>query len=53
MNTVVFFFTGGTISMKHDPVRGGAVPALSGEEILAHDPQLSKLANVEVINFSR
>ena len=53
MNTVVFFFTGGTISMKHDPVRGGAVPALSGEEILAHDPELPKLANVEVINFGR
>ena len=39
--------------MKHDPLRGGAVPALSGEEILAHDPELSKLANVEVINFAR
>jgi L-asparaginase len=53
MNSVVFFFTGGTISMKHDEVRGGAVPALSGEEILAHDPELAKLANVEVVNFAR
>jgi L-asparaginase len=53
MNTVVFFFTGGTISMKHDAARGGAVPALSGEEILAHDPELRRLGAVEVVNFSR
>jgi len=53
MNTVVFFFTGGTISMKHDEALGGAVPALSGEEILAHDPELAQLGNVEVVNFGR
>lgn len=53
MSTVVFFFTGGTISMKHDEARGGAVPALSGEEILAHDPELAREAAVEVVNFSR
>jgi L-asparaginase len=51
MNTVVFFFTGGTISMKVDPLLGGAVPALSGEEILAHDPELARLANLEVVDF--
>ncbi len=39
--------------MKVDPVLGGAVPALSGEEILAHDPELSRLANLEVVNFGR
>lgn len=53
MNTVVFFFTGGTISMKVDEQRGGAVPALSGEEILAHDAELGQLALVEAVNFSR
>ncbi len=53
MNTVVFFFTGGTISMQHDAARGGAVPALSGEEILSHDPALSSLATIEVVNFAR
>jgi L-asparaginase len=53
MSTVVFFFTGGTISMKVDEQRGGAVPALSGEEILAHDAGLSELARVEVVNFAR
>jgi L-asparaginase len=53
MNSVVFFFTGGTISMKHDAVRGGAVPALSGEEILAHDRELADVAAIEVVDFSR
>ena len=32
---VAVVFTGGTISMRHDPVAGGYVPALSGAEILA------------------
>jgi L-asparaginase len=32
--TVAVLFTGGTISMKFDPAAGGAVPALSAEEIL-------------------
>ncbi len=50
---VVFFFTGGTISMKVDPEKGGAVPALGGEEILAHDGELSRLGGVEVVNFAR
>lgn len=53
MRTVVFFFTGGTISMKHDELLGGAVPALSGAEILAHDPELARLGAVEVVDFGR
>ena len=53
MQTVPFFFTGGTISMKHDAERGGAVPALSGAEILSHDPELAKLADLEVVDFAR
>ncbi|MBZ2185465.1 MAG: asparaginase [Bryobacter sp.] len=50
---VVFFFTGGTISMRVDAEKGGAVPALGGEEILAHDPELWRLGGVEVVNFAR
>jgi L-asparaginase len=46
-------FTGGTISMKLDPATGAAVPALSGEEILAQVPGLDQIADVEVENFSR
>ena len=35
---VAVVFTGGTISMRHDPVAGGYVPTLSGAEILAQVP---------------
>ncbi len=50
---VLFIFTGGTISMKIDPQTGGAVPALSGREILSFDPTLAELADIEVIDFGR
>jgi L-asparaginase len=43
-------FTGGTISMRHDPVAGGNVPALDGAEILARTPGLDAIANVEAID---
>jgi len=46
-------FTGGTISMKLDPATGAAVPALSGEEILAQVPGLDAIADIEVEDFSR
>ena len=47
------FFTGGTISMRIDPVTGGAVPALSGEEIIALVPGLDQIAEFDLINFAR
>jgi L-asparaginase len=47
------FFTGGTISMRIDPLTGGAVPALSGEEIIALVPGLDSLAEFDLINFAR
>ena len=53
MARVLVVFTGGTISMRIDPRTGGAVPALSGEEILAYDPGLRALADLEVIDFGR
>jgi len=53
MPRVLFVFTGGTISMKFDPVTGGAVPALGGADILAFDPGLAALAGIEVIDFGR
>ncbi len=51
--TLVFFFTGGTISMAHDEALGGVVPSLAGEEILAYDPELSRYARVEAVNFAK
>ena len=48
---IVLIFTGGTISMKHDPTVGGAVPALAGREILELVPQLNEMAVLEVDEF--
>jgi L-asparaginase len=50
---LAIFFTGGTISMRIDPATGGAVPALSGEEILAQVPDLDRIAEFDLINFAR
>jgi L-asparaginase len=47
------FFTGGTISMRFDPATGGAVPALSGEEIIAQVPGLHEIADFDVIDFGK
>ncbi|MGH9800278.1 MAG: asparaginase domain-containing protein, partial [Blastocatellia bacterium] len=47
------FFTGGTISMRIDPATGGAIPMLSGEEIIAQVPGLNDLAEFDLINFDR
>jgi L-asparaginase len=43
-------FTGGTISMHHDPAAGGNVPALDGPAILARTPGLDAIAQVEAID---
>lgn len=53
MPRVLFVFTGGTISMRFDPATGGAVPALSGHDILAYDPALPTFAHLEVLDFGR
>jgi L-asparaginase len=49
---VVFIATGGTIAMKIDPVKHAPVPAISGEDLLATVPEVSKYATVEVKNVS-
>jgi L-asparaginase len=45
---IVLLFTGGTISMRHDPVSGGAVPSLRGKDILALTPGLDEVADLEL-----
>jgi L-asparaginase len=50
---VAIYFTGGTISMKFDPHIGAAVPILSGEEIVASVPELSSIADYEIVDFGR
>jgi L-asparaginase len=47
---VAVVFTGGTISMRVDPVAGGNVPALHGAEILARTPGLEAVADLVAID---
>lgn len=48
---IVIIFTGGTIGMRHDPELGGAVPALTGRDILALAPGIDRFAELEVDDF--
>ncbi len=50
---IAIYFTGGTISMKHDAAIGAAMPALSGQEILDNVPGANEIAELEVIDFGR
>lgn len=50
MPRIAVVFTGGTISMRRDPVAGGNVPVLTGEGILAATPGLATIADVVAID---
>jgi len=45
--------TGGTISMRRDADAGGAVPRLTGQEILEAVPGIDRIAELEVREFGR
>jgi L-asparaginase len=45
---IPILFTGGTISMRHDPSIGGAIPTLSGRDILAATRGIEEVADFEV-----
>jgi L-asparaginase len=45
---IAIIFTGGTISMRIDDAQGGAVPALSGREIIAATRGIERVAAVEL-----
>jgi len=49
---VAIVTTGGTIAEKTDPKTGGAVPAVSGDDLIKAVPGLDKIADIKVINFS-
>ncbi len=51
MARVAVVFTGGTISMRHDPAASGNVPSLRAEELLASVPGLDAIADVEPIDW--
>ena len=50
--TVAVVSTGGTIASKHDPSKGGYVAALSGEDLVAAVPEIKKIAQIQVEQFS-
>jgi L-asparaginase len=45
---IVLVFTGGTISMRHDATAGGAVPSLTGKDILDLAPGIDRFAALEI-----
>src|SRR4051812_38677822 len=49
---ITLITTGGTISMRYDPKLGGAVPAVSGDELVHMVPGLDDVAHVDLIEFS-
>lgn len=50
---VLLVTTGGTISMLRSPEAGGAVPTLSGRELVERAPGLAREFDVEVEEFGR
>lgn len=50
---VGIIFTGGTISMKIDPQTGGAIPYLSGNEIIKLIPHIQDHAELEIYDFGK
>jgi len=50
--TVVVVTTGGTIAEKADPAGGGAVPAVTGTQLVRAVPGLAGFANISVLEFS-
>ena len=45
---IALLFTGGTISMRHDPSAGGAIPKLSAREIVAATRGIEDIADLEI-----
>lgn len=48
---ISIFFTGGTISMKIDPVTNSVKQGLTPKEILSTIPEIGKFASINVIDF--
>jgi L-asparaginase len=50
--SVAVLSTGGTIASKQDPQKGGYLPALSGEDLVAAVPAITKIAQIQVEQIS-
>src|SRR5688500_13560761 len=51
MPRIAVIFTGGTISMRHEPGSTGNVPTLGGEDLLASVHGLAEIAEIEPIDW--
>lgn len=51
MARIAVMFTGGTISMRHEPGTAGNLPTLSGDELLDCVPGLAGIAEIEPIDW--
>ncbi|MDP4146204.1 MAG: asparaginase [Bacillota bacterium] len=51
MKKIIIIFTGGTISMKADEESKGAVPSMSGEDIIKLTPGINEIADIHFLNF--
>lgn len=51
MARIAIIFTGGTISMRHDPGSTGNVPSLRGADLVAAVPGLDEIAEIEPIDW--
>jgi L-asparaginase len=52
MPRIAVITTGGTISMRYDSTLGGAVPAVSGTELIEMVPGIGDVASIELVEFS-
>lgn len=52
MKRVRVIATGGTIASKHDASLGGAVPAMTGQDLVAAVPGIERVAQIEAEQFS-
>src|SRR5262245_30046148 len=50
--TVAVLSTGGTIASKQDPNRGGYVPALSADDLVAAVPAIKNIAQIQTEQIS-
>lgn len=50
---VLVMFTGGTISMKIDPLTAAAIPALSGRDIVSQVPGLRRTARLTLEDYAQ
>jgi L-asparaginase len=53
MKKIMIVFTGGTISMKVDKNTGGAVPHLTGKNIIDMIPELKNIALIDFYDFGK